>query len=69
MLAVVSWSAEGGGVDDAHRLQKGLAVLPRFGGDVEQDDGAGVGVLQLQARRLDRFMCQQVHRAAGALYT
>jgi hypothetical protein len=66
LIAIASRSAAV--LDDAHRLQFGFAVLGRLGRDVQQDQRAGVGVLQLQPRGLDRLAGAQVHRAACALY-
>ena len=55
-------------LDDAHRLQLGFAVFGRLGRNVEQDQRARVGVLQLQPRGLDRLAGAQVHRATCALH-
>jgi hypothetical protein len=55
-------------LDDAHRLQLGFPVLGWFGCDVQQDQRARVGVLQLQPRGLDRLAGAQVHRAARTLH-
>ena len=54
---------------DAHRLQRRLAVLGGLCGDVQQNQRAAVGILQLQPRGFDRFAGAQVDRTAGTLHT
>src|SRR5690606_32623210 len=59
-----------GGVlqDDAYRLQRLLAFPGLRGCDVDQHDGAGFHVLQLQPRRRDGLAGAQVDGAARALH-